>query len=137
MVFLFGAVFVGQKATPFIFTWVSRMRARAAISSGAIIICLVLATMAETVHLAPIVGAFAAGIILAKAEHKLHIEARVKSIADVFIPIFFVMMGARMQIQMFNPAAASGRATLILGIGASDCRDAGKGPGRPFGAWPI
>lgn len=114
--FLVGAIVIGTKTAPYIFTFLSRMRTRAAISSGAVILCLIMASMAETVRLAPIVGAFAAGIILAKAEHKLHFERRVKSIADIFIPIFFVMMGARMQVQLFNPVTSSGRATLLIGL---------------------
>lgn len=115
VLFLVGAIVIGLRATPILLHWAKKMRTRAGISSVAVIFCLVLATLAETVQLAPIVGAFAAGLILAKTEHKVHFEHKIKSIADIFVPIFFVMMGARMNMQMFNPMTAPGRATLALG----------------------
>ncbi len=116
IVFLVGAIVIGLKAAPLIFHWALRMKARAAMSSAAVILCFLTATVAQLVQLAPIVGAFAAGTVLAKAEHKLHFESRVKSIADIFVPIFFAMMGARMQAQMFNPGTAAGRTTLGIGL---------------------
>ena len=86
-----------------------------ALSCAALIFCLLLASLAQAVELAPIVGAFAAGLVLAKAEHKVHFEEKLKSVADIFVPLFFVLIGAQIKLQMFNPVHAAGRATLILG----------------------
>ncbi|HZP80998.1 MAG TPA: cation:proton antiporter [Chthonomonadaceae bacterium] len=113
--FLAGALILGLRATPLLLHWARRMRTRAAVPSVAVIFCLLLATLAETAQLAPIVGAFAAGLVLAKTEHKVHFEEQVKSIADIFVPIFFVMMGARMNLQVFDPTTAAGRTTLTIG----------------------
>ena len=115
LLFLIGAIAIGMRATPFLLRQVRRMRTRAAVSSAAVVFCLLLATMAEMAGLAAIVGAFAAGLVLDKADDKLHIEEKVKSIADIFVPIFFVMTGARINLLMFNPVTTAGRATLILG----------------------
>src|SRR5258708_18353085 len=113
--FLLGALIIGLKSTPILLHWVKKMQTRAAMSAVAIIFCFLVATCAGLVHLAPIVGAFAAGLVLAKAEHRVHFEEKVKSIADIFIPVFFVMMGAQMSLHMFNLATAQGRATVALG----------------------
>jgi Kef-type K+ transport system membrane component KefB len=114
--FLAGALYVGLRATPFLLHWARKMQTRAAVSSTAVVFCLLLATLAEMVQLAPMIGAFAAGLVLAKTEHKIHFEEKIKSVADIFVPIFFVMMGARMKLQMFNPTTPSGRATLLIGL---------------------
>jgi len=91
------------------------MKTRAALSSAALAFCLVLATAAGMLAgLSPIIGAFAAGLILSQTEHKLHIEQRIKPVADVFIPVFFVLMGASMPILALNPASPAGRSGLVL-----------------------
>ncbi len=115
LVFLVGAIVIGVRATPFLLHWARKMQTRAALSSSAVIFCFLLSALAEMVQLAPIVGAFAAGLVLDKTDDKVHIEQKIKSLADLFVPVFFVMVGARMDAQMFNPATASGRTTLILG----------------------
>ncbi len=114
--FLVGAIVVGFRATPFILHWANRMRTRAALSSAAIILCLAVSALASVAHLAPIVGAFAAGLVLAKAEHRVRFESKIRNVADVFVPVFFVMMGARMDLSALNPATAAGRHVLLVGI---------------------
>lgn len=97
--FLVGAVYLGLKATPTLLKWAGRMNTRAAVSSTAVVFCLLLSAFAETAQLAPIVGAFAAGLVLAKTENKVRFESNVHSIADLFIPIFFVLMGAQTDLR--------------------------------------
>jgi Kef-type K+ transport system membrane component KefB len=116
ILFLVGALFIGLRATPFLLKLAGRMKTRAAVSSMAIIFCLLLASFAETVQLAPIIGAFAAGLVLAKADAKVHFETPIRSIADLFIPVFFVMMGVRANLSSFNPTSSEGRTTLLLGL---------------------
>jgi len=113
--FLVGAIVLGMWATPHILRVAGTMRTRAAVSTAAIIFCLLLASLSQAVKLAPIVGAFAAGLVLNRAEHKVHFEDKVKSIADMFIPVFFVLMGANIDVTTMNPATAAGRATLLMG----------------------
>lgn len=115
LVFLVGAIVIGVRATPFLLHWARKMQTRAALSSSAVIFCFLLSALAEKVQLAPIVGAFAAGLVLDKTDDKVHIEEKIKSLADLFVPVFFVMVGARMDAQMFNPSTSSGRTTLLLG----------------------
>jgi Kef-type K+ transport system membrane component KefB len=115
LVFLIGAIVIGMRATPLLLHWARQMQTRAALSSAAVIFCFLLSALAEVVKLAPIVGAFAAGLVLDKTDDKVHIEQKIKSLADLFVPLFFVMTGARMDAQMFNPATPSGRSTLLLG----------------------
>jgi Kef-type K+ transport system membrane component KefB len=114
--FLVGAIAIGSWVTPLILGVAHRMRTRAALSSAAVILCLLVSSVASLAQLAPIVGAFAAGLVLAKAEHRVHFEEKLKAVADLFVPVFFVMMGARMDLSMLSPATAAGRHGLSIGV---------------------
>lgn len=96
--FLVGAVVLGSRATPLLLKWARAMRTRAAVSSAAVVICFFAAVLSGLAGLAPIVGAFAAGLVLAKTEDKIRFDEKVRSIADIFVPVFFVLMGARMEL---------------------------------------
>ena len=114
LVFLIGAVVLGLKATPLLLKWARAMKTRAAVSSAAVVLCLLTAVVAQLSGLAPIVGAFACGLVLAKTEHKVHFDEKVRSIADLFVPVFFVMMGARMNLQSLTPQTMGVGAMLLV-----------------------
>jgi len=115
VLFLVGSLVIGFKAFPWFISMADRMKTRAAISSAALVLCFALSAAAEMAHLAPIVGAFAAGLVLNRAEQKVHFEKKIKSIADLFIPVFFVMMGAQVDLKTLDPSTAAGRSSLVIG----------------------
>jgi Kef-type K+ transport system membrane component KefB len=115
VLFLFGAVFLGLKLTPWILDKIKTMQSNAALATAAILFCLILSEAAERAHLAAIIGAFAAGLVLAKAEQRVHFEMHIHTLGDIFIPIFFVVMGAGMNPSVFNPMHPSGRGVILLG----------------------
>ena len=118
LLFLVGSLVGGFYLAPVILRFAARMRTRAALATVALIMCFSFSALAHIIGgLAPIVGAFAAGLVLAQTKHKLHFEAKLKPVADLFMPFFFVLMGASMPIEQINPATAQGRATLLLGGG--------------------
>jgi len=115
IVFLVGAVVIGTVLTPSILRYAARMRSRAALPTIALIICLYFAFLATSIGgLSPIIGAFAAGLVLSQSEHRLHLQQRLMPVASVFIPIFFVIVGAAMPIGVLNPATFGGREVLLL-----------------------
>ena len=73
--------------------------------------------MTEEVRVAPLVGAFAAGLILARTEHQGLIEERLKPITDVFVPIFFVLVGVALDLAHLNPFNPQNRSVLLLAGG--------------------
>lgn len=103
LLFLFGAIWIGLRATPILLRWARAMNTRAAVSSAAVVFCLLLASIAQLAGLAAIVGAFAAGLVLTKTEQKVHFEEKVRSIADIFVPVFFVMVGANTNLRAISP----------------------------------
>jgi Kef-type K+ transport system membrane component KefB len=61
-----------------------------------------------------IVGAFTAGLLLASTDKKEDIVGELKPVSDLFVPVFFVMVGSRVELGAFNPFGPAGRALLAL-----------------------
>jgi Kef-type K+ transport system membrane component KefB len=108
VVFLVAAVWLGIKLSPVLIRWVGRMRARGTLIVYSVVFAVGLAAVAELIGLATIIGAFAAGLILATTERREHIEERIKPIADLLVPVFFVTVGMKVEPAMLNPLAEGG-----------------------------
>ncbi len=91
--FLALSIFFGIKLTPRIIDVAEKMRVKRTFIIGAFIFAMGLAYVANSIGLATIVGAFAAGLVLEKTQNKIHIQKKVKPLADLFVPVFFVMAG--------------------------------------------
>jgi len=112
--FLTLAITVGVRLAPFFVRWVDRMQVRGSLIVWAVVFCTVLAVLAERSGLASLVGAFAAGLALAKTDRRAHIEERIKPVADLFVPIFFVVIGLHVKIGHLDPL--SPRGTLVFAV---------------------
>lgn len=107
--FVVGALVIGRIISPFIFQAGSKMKVKGVLLSLALMICFSLAFLANLIGLAPIVGAFAAGLILESVHYKVYTERGEKSvdeliapIAAFLVPIFFVRMGMMVQLETFG-----------------------------------
>lgn len=103
--FLVGAFLLGQYVMPGVFRTASKLRTTDVLAAAAIGLCLLLAGAAGAAGLAPIVGAFAAGLILdevhvrpfgRRSAHDL--SELVGPIVAVMAPIFFVRTGMLVQL---------------------------------------
>ena len=115
--FLVVAVLVGRFAAPRLFDLVVRMRVRYVLLVFAIAFALGLAATAALVGSALIIGAFAAGVILSGTNQFDTIEHEVRPVASIFTPIFFVSVGASVNLGLLNPAREG--AAGILGVAAA------------------
>jgi Kef-type K+ transport system membrane component KefB len=115
--FLVVAVLVGRFAVPRLFDLVVRMRVRYVLLVAALAVALGLASLASLAGSALIVGAFAAGIILSGTNQFDTIEHEVKPVASVFAPVFFVSVGASVNLSLLNPATPDARITLGIAAG--------------------
>jgi len=115
--FLVVAVLVGRFAAPRVFDLVVRMRVRYVLLVFAIAFALGLAATAALVGSALIIGAFAAGVILSGTNQFDTIEHEVRPVASIFTPIFFVSVGASVNLGLLNPAREG--AAGILGVAAA------------------
>jgi Kef-type K+ transport system membrane component KefB len=114
--FLVIAVLVGRFAAPRLFDLVVRMRVRYVLLVFAVAFALALAATAALVGSALIIGAFAAGVILSGTNQFDTIEREVRPVASIFTPIFFVSVGASVNLGLLNPAREG--TSGVLGITA-------------------
>jgi len=124
VIFLFGAVVLGGYLSPRVFKVASKLRVSGMLLTTALAFCFVLAWIAALVGLAPIVGAFAAGLILEKVhfrdfrergDHDL--EELIHPLAIFLVPIFFVEMGMAVDLRTFGDSNVLLFA-LVLTVGA-------------------
>jgi len=130
-VFLVGSLSIGLWVAPRLFRAASLLRTRGAQLATGLVFCFLLAWLAGAVGLAPIVGAFAAGLILEelhfrdfteRGEHGL--EELVKPIAGFLSPVFFVLMGMRTDLAAFADSGVLGLAaalTIVAILGKLAC----------------
>lgn len=112
--FLIGTIFLGRFLSPVFIALVSKMQTRGQLLLVSLIIAFVLAYIGAAIHLEAILGAFTAGLVLAETEKREELEKQIIPIADMFVPIFFVCVGARTDLSVLNPAIPSNREGLIL-----------------------
>jgi Kef-type K+ transport system membrane component KefB len=117
ILFLSVAILFGNRYATLFSKLVNRLNTRGALVITALTFALLLGYVAEEVRVAPFVGAFAAGLILAPTEHQRLIEERLKPITDVFVPIFFVLVGVAVNLNHLNPFNPQNRSILLLAGG--------------------
>ncbi|HEY9805757.1 MAG TPA: cation:proton antiporter, partial [Candidatus Obscuribacterales bacterium] len=113
-VFLVGSILLGRFLSPFFVSIVNELKTRGQLLISALIFAFILSYVAAAIQLEAILGAFAAGLILAETEKRRELEEQVIPIADMLVPIFFVTVGARTDISVLNPAVPSNREGLIM-----------------------
>jgi Kef-type K+ transport system membrane component KefB len=114
--FLVVAVLVGRFAMPRLFDLVVRMRVRYVLLVFAVAVALGLSALAALAGSALIIGAFAAGLILSGTNQFDTIEHEVRPVASVFTPIFFVSVGASLDLRLLDPTTPGARATLLVAL---------------------
>ncbi|NET34915.1 MAG: cation:proton antiporter [Cyanothece sp. SIO1E1] len=112
--FLIGSILVGRLLSPFFVALVDRLQTRGQLLISALIFAFILSYIAAAIQLEAILGAFAAGLILAETQKRKELEEQISPIADMLVPIFFVTVGARTDLSVLNPAIPSNREGLII-----------------------
>lgn len=114
MLFLVVSVVAGVLVAPTIFRLVSKMKQDHVIFVIGIAFCFIVSALSAKVKLAPIVGAFVAGLVLATTKQSDEIKKDIKPLYAFFVPIFFVLMGTKVDVVTFNPFIATNVEVLVL-----------------------
>ena len=118
--FLVGSLALGLYLSPRLFHLASRLRARGVLLGTGLSFCFLLSWLSSVVGLAPIVGAFAAGLILEdlhyrsfldRGEHSL--EELIHPISSFLTPVFFVLMGMHTDLRSFLQPGVVGLAAAL------------------------
>jgi Kef-type K+ transport system membrane component KefB len=114
--FVILAVVIGSLLAPRLIAIITRLRVGKALFFASIMFAFGLAWLASAVGSALIIGAFAAGLVLAKTDRGKDIEHEVYDVAQFFIPIFFVSVGAAVDLKAINPFGADTRQFFVIGM---------------------
>jgi Kef-type K+ transport system membrane component KefB len=95
---------------------VDRAEVRGVLVAASVALAVLLAYVAARAGSAPIIGAFAAGLVLARTNRRHEIDTAIKPVVDIFAPLFFVFVGAQVDVAYLNPSTAENRAALLLAL---------------------
>jgi Kef-type K+ transport system membrane component KefB len=112
--FLGAALWLGPRIAHELVKVVHKMRVRGVLVGLAVCFAFAMALIAHELGTAMIVGAFTAGILLARTDRKEDIDQTIQPVVDVFAPVFFVMVGAKVDLKVFNPATPGNGEVLAL-----------------------
>lgn len=129
--FLVGALVLGIYLAPRLFKRAARLRGGGVLLGVSLAFCFVLSWLAGVVGLAPIVGAFAAGLILDGAHYQPFVdrgeqplEELIEPVTTFLAPVFFVLMGFRVDLSTFAHVEVLGLAaalTFVAILGKQVC----------------
>jgi Kef-type K+ transport system membrane component KefB len=114
--FVFLAILIGSLLAPRLIRWIARLRVVKALFFASILFAFALAYLADLAGSALIIGAFAAGLVLARTDRGHDIQREVYDVAQFFIPIFFVSVGAAVDLRSLNPLRPETRLFFIVGL---------------------
>ncbi|MCU0621864.1 MAG: cation:proton antiporter, partial [Gemmatimonadales bacterium] len=118
--FLAAAIVVGRWLSGLVFKVGERLTGEGILLSLALGFCFFIAFLAGKVGLAPIVGAFAAGLVLEEVHYKGLQEREGHSmrellhpLATFLVPVFFVLMGMSVDLKVFGNMNVIGFAAAL------------------------
>src|SRR5512134_3793979 len=133
--FLAGALVLGTFLTPRIFSTGARLRGSGVLIGISLGFCFLLSWLSGVSGLAPIVGAFAAGLILEPVHFRPYgdrgieeLGEKLRPLTDFLAPVFFVLMGSKVDVRILaspeamalalalTVAAVAGKQACSLGV---------------------
>jgi Kef-type K+ transport system membrane component KefB len=113
--FLAGTLLLGSFVVPPLFKWFSRLDLPGTPTIQAVLLAFGMAWLAHAAGSAVIIGAFAAGLLLNRTPNAHRIETGVAHLGPLFVPLFFVTVGASVDVRVFNPMNPANWPTLQIG----------------------
>ncbi len=120
ILFLGVSIGFGALVMPFLLRLLSALKVPGSYVIGALVIAIAVGIAADRLAgLEPIVGAFVAGLIVGQADHIERIQGEIASIGHLLVPIFFLAVGAQVDVGvMFQPKVlVAGLVITILAAG--------------------
>jgi Kef-type K+ transport system membrane component KefB/glycine cleavage system regulatory protein len=117
VIFLVATTFVGARAAPPLFEFINRYsRSAGTMVALALAFTLAFAQLAEAAQLAPIVGAFVAGLALSRSSESERIKRELAPVGHLFIPVFFLQIGIDAEVEKFFDLDVLGIAFALLAV---------------------
>lgn len=116
LIALGASLVLGVRWAPRLFGIIERLETRGMLIVAALVFCLSLAVLAESLGLAVVVGAFAAGLMLEYVPQERQITRQVETLVDLFVPFYFVKAGALLNPMLFGQVSVIISTLVLLGI---------------------
>jgi len=123
--FLVIAVVLGRSLSSRVFRLGARLPGEGVLLSLALTFCFVMAWLAGLVGLAPIVGAFSAGLVLDEVHYRdlrsrdhaqRNVQTLLKPLTTFLVPVFFVLMGMRVDLTVFGAGPTLGFTAALIAV---------------------
>ena len=112
--FILGSIVLGKFFNQSFVAIADKLQTRGKLVIPALIFAFFMAFLANVIGLEAILGAFAAGLVLDETDKRKELDEEIIPIADILVPIFFVSVGARVDLSVLNPTSADNRQGLII-----------------------
>jgi Kef-type K+ transport system membrane component KefB len=109
--FVLLAIVIGSKLAPMLIRAIDRINIARGLFFASIVFAFALAYLAQRVGSAIIIGSFAAGLVLARTHRGKDIAREVHDVSQFFVPIFFVAVGAAVDLRTID------RHFILIGLG--------------------
>jgi Kef-type K+ transport system membrane component KefB len=120
LAFLVLAVVIGSAVSPRLFKQALAIQSTGFVQALSLSLCFGLAWLAAKAGLAPIVGAFAAGLVLEDVHFEGHVKRgdrplheSLRPLTALLVPVFFVRMGILVDLRTFVQPGVLGFALLL------------------------
>ncbi|HEX5615148.1 MAG TPA: cation:proton antiporter [Acidimicrobiia bacterium] len=135
--FLVATTLIGSRVVPPISAWVARhARVAGSVLVLAVVLTLALAQLAHAADLAPIIGAFVAGLTLGQSSVAPRLRREIAPVAHVLVPVFFVQIGLHVDVAEFARLDVLGLAVVLLAVAVvgklASAFGLGRAPGDRF-----
>jgi len=137
--FLGTAIALGGAASRSLYRAASVLRVRGVLLAASLVFCFALSWLAYQVGLAPIVGAFAAGLVLDEVVYQdlatrenRPLEHQLSPLGELLTPIFFVLTGAQVDLSSFadlDTLSLAAALTAAAVLGKQACALVARSPG--------
>ncbi len=115
LAFLLVSGLVGIRLAPLLFGAIERVsRSTGTMIAIALAFTLAFAELASFARLAPIVGAFVAGLALGRSRQRERIGRELAPVGHLFIPVFFLQIGIDVDVSSFVDVGVLATAAVLL-----------------------
>lgn len=117
--FLVSIVALGSLIAPAIIKWLAGLRIRGGKLLLPFVFLFIMSWLANLIGLAPIVGAFLAGLVLEEGYfdtfegNERTLQDLIQPLEALIVPVFFVLMGAQVKLELFLDPTVVGMAAVL------------------------
>lgn len=116
VVFVLASLLLSRWAAPWFDGLVGRLKASGEMVVASFAVLAVVCLLSSAIGLEAALGAYGAGLMLSNSTQLEEIQRAVQPVASLFSTVFFVLIGAGLELGVLNPMEAANRPGLLVAI---------------------